>query len=260
MTLTTDWVDYSDYRPGPNSVVGSLRALPQVWSEELGNKRDLLVWLPDSYHTSEKRYPVMYMQDGQNLFDSATAFGGNEWGVDETMTALGAEGIEAIIVGTEHGGADRIPEYNPFAQPPKNGARYLDFVTGNLKPIIDRDFRTLPQREATGILGSSMGGLISLFAFFHRPEVFGLAGAMSPAFWIGRGAIYDFVRKAPTPPGKIYLDNGTRENNAEGMAKALVEKGYVLDATLKYVKEEGGEHTESAWARRLPEALRFLLG
>jgi len=260
MTLITDWLDYADYRQGENTVVGRLRVLPQVGSEVLGNKRDVLVWLPESYHTSEKRYPVLYMQDGQNLFDSGTAFGGNEWGVDETMTALGSEGKEAIIVGVSHGEADRIREYNPFAQGPKNGAGYLDFLAGTIKPIIDRDFRTLPERETTGILGSSMGGLISFYAFFHKPEVFGLAGAMSPSFWIGRGAIYDFVRKAPTPPGKIYLDNGTRENNAEGMAKVLVEKGYVLNESLKYVKEEGGEHTESAWARRLPEALRFLLG
>lgn len=256
---TTHWLNYAAYRQAPHTAVGNLRILPEVWSPELSNRRDVLVWLPDSYTASERRYPVLYMQDGQNLFDQHTSFGGVEWGVDETMQTLGGEGLEAIVVGLYHAGPDRIAEYNPFADPPKGGLRYLEFLTATIKPMIDHDFRTLTDRAYTGIMGSSMGGLISLYAFFRRPDVFGLVGALSPALWIARGGISTYIRHARAPQGRIYLDNGTRENNAEGLSQLLVEKGYRLDETLKYVKEEGGQHTESAWARRLPEALRFLL-
>jgi predicted alpha/beta superfamily hydrolase len=259
MTLTATWRDYAAYRNGQHTAVGNLKILLNVWSPELNNHRDVLVWLPDSYNRSEKRYPVIYMQDGQNLFDRHTSFGGNEWGVDETMQQLERQGLEAIIVGIHHTGPDRIAEYNPFAEPPKCGLRYLDFLTATLKPMIDHDFRTQSDRSHTGIFGSSMGGLISLYAFFRRPDVFGFVGSMSPAFWIGQGGIYTYVRHATAPHGRIYLDNGTRENDAEGMCNLLVEKGYRPNDTLMYVKELDGEHTESAWARRLPGALRFLL-
>jgi predicted alpha/beta superfamily hydrolase len=260
MTLTTThWLNYAAYRQGPHSTVGNLRILPGVWSPELLNRRDVLVWLPESYNHSDRRYPVLYMQDGQNLFDRYTSFGGVEWAVDETMQTLGAEGLEAIIVGLYHSGPDRIAEYNPFAEPPKGGLRYLEFLTATIKPMIDHDFRTLTDRAYTGILGSSMGGLISLYAFFRRPDVFGLVGALSPSLWIAHGGIHTYVRHATAPHGRIYLDNGTRENNAKSMAQLLQEKGYELDSSLKYVIDEGGQHTESAWARRLPEALRFLL-
>lgn len=260
MTLTTThWLNYAAYRQAPHSTVGNLRILPKVWSPELNNRRDILVWLPDSYNGSDRRYPVMYMHDGQNLFDSFTSFAGVEWGVDETMQALGSQGLEAIVVGLNHAGPDRIAEYNPFADPPKCGLRYLDFLTATIKPMIDHDFRTLTDRAYTGILGSSMGGLISLYAFFRRPDVFGLVGALSPALWIAHGGIYTYIQHAVAPQGRIYLDHGTHETSAARMSHLLQEKGYRLDESLKYVEEQGGRHTETAWAGRLPEALRFLL-
>ncbi len=265
----------------PN-VVGTLKVLEGVYSPRLRSRRDLFVYLPPSYAEGYKRYPVIYMQDGQNLFDSAASFSG-EWGVDETLEALSHEGLEAIAVGIPNGGAERLSEYSPFADPAHGGGKgeaYLRFVVGTVKPLVDREFRTLPRRRHTGILGSSMGGLISLYAFFRHPEYFGFAGAMSPAFWFADKAIFSFVREAPRLRGKLYLDVGTDEYGphqaglrarmqARGKSRRHVaEVRYMHDLLrqrgfrreqLRYVEEEGAQHHELAWARRLPGALRFLL-
>jgi len=257
----TGWQDYQSYIPHRNhTVVGTLKILPDVWSPQLDNQRDILVYLPPSYMHSDHRYPVIYMHDAQNLFDRATSFAGDEWEVDETLEALSGEGLEAIVVGLPHMGAQRLQEYNPFPQFRNGrGALYVDFVADTLKPMIDRDFRTRRDRAHSGLLGSSMGGLISLFGFFYRPQVFGFAGVMSPALWIAGGAIYNYVREQPFTPGKIYLDNGTRESSARKMNAILADKGYIPGTDLGYIVEDEGEHREAAWARRLPDALRFLL-
>ncbi len=259
--LMTGWQDYQAYiSHRHHSVVGTLKVLPDLFSPQLDNERDVLVYLPPSYDQTDIRYPVIYMHDGQNLFDRATGFAGNEWEVDETLEALSGEGVEAIVVGLPHMNAHRLQEYNPFPDFRNgHGGRYLNFVVDTLKPIIDRDFRTLKDRTHTGLLGSSMGGLISLYGFFHRSDIFGFAGVMSPALWIAGGAIYDFVETQPYVPGKIYIDNGTRESSARKMNALLNEKGYVAGKDLLYTIEPDGEHTEAAWARRLPDALRFLL-
>jgi len=240
-----------------HTVVGTLKVLPDVWSPQLDNRRDILVWLPSSYDFSEKRYPVIYMQDGQNLFDRATSFADEEWQVDETLETLSHEGLEAIVVGIPNMGPQRVAEYNPFGS--GRGDAYIQFIAETLKPIIDRDYRTLAVQTHTGIFGSSMGGLISLYAFFRRPDVFGFVGAMSPALWVGGRAIYTYVRQAPPAPGRIYLDNGTREGSAKRMYLLLLEKADRPLDDLIYIVEQDGEHRESAWARRLPNALRFLL-
>ncbi|MEP7290427.1 MAG: alpha/beta hydrolase-fold protein [Chloroflexota bacterium] len=242
------------------TVSGTLLTWVDFYSPQLDNQRDIHVYLPPSYGDESRRFPVIYMQDGQNLFDSGTSFAGTEWFVDETMQMLAGEGIEAIIVGLNHTNEGRISEYNPYPhQWNGRGDRYIQFLRETVKPRIDADFRTRPEREHTGIMGSSMGGLISVYAYFCAPETFGIAGVMSPAFWIGGGAIYADVQAAPFSPGRIYLDNGTRESSARRMNGLLLRKGYRSGADLKYVLEQDGEHTESAWARRLPDALRFLL-
>lgn len=255
------WREYPLANDGlTHTVTGTIKTVKNVWSPQLRNTRDLFVYLPPSYSQSDRHYPVLYMHDGQNLFDEAIGFAGQEWQVDETMERLATEGLEAIVVGICHMNQQRVPEYNPFPGRWEGlGAKYLNFVIHTVKPMIDRDFRTLNRREATGIMGSSMGGLISLYSFFERPDVFGYAGAMSPAFWINSGEIYRYVQRAAHVPGKIYLDNGTREGSASRMNSLLVAKGYQPGRDLRYVVEKGAEHTESAWARRLPDALRFLL-
>jgi predicted alpha/beta superfamily hydrolase len=201
-----------------NPVTGNLRIAQGIYSPQLKNKRDILVYLPPSYEGSsydgvKDRYPVIYMHDGQNLFDERTSFAG-AWHVGETMQQLSREGIEAIIVGIPNMGRDRLAEYGPFRDREQRGGRgelYLAFIVETLKPLIDHDFRTLPGRMNTGIAGSSMGGLISLYAFFRHPAVFGLAGILSPSLWFTREALLDFVYRAPYWPGRIYLDAGTRE-------------------------------------------------
>jgi predicted alpha/beta superfamily hydrolase len=277
----TPWQDYAQGNDGArHSVVGTLKVLEAVWSPQLKNHRDLLVLLPPSYGRKERGYPVIYMHDGQNLFDEATSFAG-EWQVDETMEALSREGIEAIVVGIPNAGERRMNEYSPFFDRrfgDGQGEAYLSFVVETVKPLVDREWDTLPGRQHTATAGSSMGGLISLYAFFRCPEVFGLAGAISPALGFARGAIFPYVREAPFVPGWIYLDVGTAEWSAHWadrlllrvhsrrylrhtrkMRSLLERKGYRPNQNLLYVEEKGGLHHESAWARRFPRALRFLL-
>jgi predicted alpha/beta superfamily hydrolase len=255
------WRPYAELYPGDqHTVVGNVLVLPQVYSSHLENTRDIIVYLPPSYFIGERRYPVIYLQDAQNLFDAATSFAGVEWQVDETLEALSAEGVEALAVGIPHTDEQRLREYTPPANLWWRGAgdRYVAFIIDTLKPLIDQTFRTQPDRDHTGVFGSSMGALISLYGFFDRPDVFGRCGAMSPSVWVGRGLIHQHVR-APQAGDRLYLDNGTRENSARRLHEQLLAQGYREDKELKYVVEEGGQHTEAAWARRLPEALRFLL-
>jgi len=280
MNITNSWHPYAIH-PWGHTVVGDVRTLDSIYSPELRNHRKLYVYLPPSYANGDRRYPVIYMQDGQNLFDQALSYAG-EWQVDEAMEALSVEGIEAIVVGVPNAGARRIDEYSPFRdQRLRKGGRgdwYVAFLANTVKPLIDRDFRTLPEREHTGVLGSSMGGLISLYAFFCRPEVFGFAGAMSPSLWFAQEAILGYVRQSDARPGRIHLDLGTHEGSdtrvvpgvaptytsrylaaAHRMRDLLDRKGYRLGLELQYQEEEEATHSEAAWARRLPGALRFLL-
>lgn len=268
----THWLRYTDGRR-VHTVSGDLRVSHAMHSPQLNNTRDVLIYLPTSYWTSSKRYPVIYMHDGQNLFDAHTSYAG-EWGVDETMEALARDDIEAIVVGLPNLGSARISEYNPYPSPRfrnANGDSYIHFISDTLKPIVDRDYRTKPEAESTGVFGSSMGGLISLYAWLAYPRVFGLCGAMSPSLWIARSAIFDHVKHAPFNEGRLYLDIGTRElprqfnryantvtDSVSMLRDQLKERGYNA-SRLKFVKDRGGEHNEASWARRLPAALRFLL-
>jgi predicted alpha/beta superfamily hydrolase len=250
---------YNDWHGSKGYTVGQIDVWPLVYSPQLDRARNIVVWLPPSYATSTKTYPVLYMHDGQNLFDRATSFAGVEWQVDETLTTLANEGIEAIVVGLWNTDA-RIHEYNPFPTWRNGtGKAYVDFIIDTLKPMMDEAYRTSPTRAQTGIMGSSMGGLISTYAFFTRPDVFGVCGAMSPSYWVANGAIHALVQKSPKVAGRIYLDHGTRENSPARMCDILLKKGYRLNRDLTFVREEDGEHNEAAWARRLPDALRFLL-
>src|SRR5256884_168296 len=150
---------------------GRLVVLPSVPSPELDNRRDLYIYVPAAPARGDSRYPVIYMQDGQNLFDPALSFAGT-WGVDEALSWTSRRGLDAIVVGIPNMRDARIAEYDPFMG---TGDRYLDFVTHTVKPIVDAQFPTLPDRRHTGIAGSSMGGLISLYAFFRYSESFGFA-------------------------------------------------------------------------------------
>jgi predicted alpha/beta superfamily hydrolase len=295
--MTTTWRNYTEGKEwGQHTVVGNLQISYDFYSPQLNNRRHILVHLPPSYGKGDGRYPVIYMQDGQNLFDDHASFAG-EWRVDETMEQLSRQGIEAIIVGIPNMGAERINEYNPFRNVHHRdghhrdghhrdghhrdgrGDLYMAFIAQTLKPAIDRDFRTLPDRMHTGLMGSSMGGLIALYGFFSYPDLFGLAGVMSPSLWFARESILDYVEAAPYSPGRIYLDAGTREISGAAadyhvwrarsrnyyakvrrLKRILVRKGYRPIHELLHFEERDARHQEAAWARRLPRAFAFLLG
>lgn len=261
------WEDYLDTAGEGHTVVGTVKVLREVESPQLGNRRDLLVYLPPSYARGDRRYPVIYMHDGQNLFDRATSFG-EAWEVDQTLEDASAEGMEAIVVAIPNMGPERLNEYSPWRDAGhREGGRgdaYVDFIVQTVKPIVDRDFRTRPEREATGIAGSSMGGLISLYAFFRNPEVFGFTGVMSAAFWFASHRIYRWIEDRPFAGGRVYLDVGTSEGKGEvadvrRMKNLLETKGYRTGRDLQFFVEMGGQHNERAWQRRLRRALHFLL-
>jgi predicted alpha/beta superfamily hydrolase len=245
---------------------GRLLVRDAVWSPQLSNKRQILVQLPAGYDYGDQRYPVIYMQDGQNLFDPATSYAG-DWHAGAALDALEREGLAAILVGIPNMGERRPAEYSPFHEARLGGGEgdvYLDFIGSTLKPLIDRDFRTLPEREHTAIAGSSLGGLISLYAFFARPDIFGRAGVISPSLWFARGAIFRYLRRQPFVPGRIWLDAGDQEEgnmlaNARRLRDLLTAKGYHPGVNLHYLEAAGAGHNEAAWAARLPAVLRFLV-
>jgi isoamylase len=249
-----------------HTITGTVQVLEQIQSPTLQGARDILVYLPPDYHHSDAYYPVLYMHDGQNLFDEATSFS-CEWQVDETMEELSRAGYPAIVVGIPNRGPERLAEYSPFADACHGGGQgeaYLAFLVETLKPQIDQSFRTLPDRLHTGMMGSSMGGLISLYAFFRHPEAFGFVGAMSPSLWFAERAIFPFVQAAAFIPGTLYLDVGRLEGPDElgdfrRLCIVLIDKGYRPGSDILCVEEPTAEHCEPAWTGRLHSALRFLL-
>jgi predicted alpha/beta superfamily hydrolase len=271
-----NWHDYLDgLDRARHRVSGTVKITRGVHSAALNNTRDVLIYLPPSYDRGGRRYPVIYFHDGQNVFDPGASYAG-EWGADETMQDLSREGLEAILVAIPNVGEARTREYQPFAHPyfgTSSGDAYLDFVFGTIKPMIDSDFRTHSDRAHTGMIGSSLGGLITLYAYFKHTRTLGFAAALSPSLWIARGKIQSFIETAPAPSGRLYMDIGTAEYSPasqkrwkydaladyRGMADLLERKGYRPHESLLYLEDEGGKHNEADWARRLPGALRFLL-
>jgi predicted alpha/beta superfamily hydrolase len=234
-------------------------------AETPGLDRDLSVYLPPSYARGECRYPVLYLQDGQNLFDPEESFAGS-WRVDLAMDQAAARGFEGIAVGIPNAGEGRLAEYSPFDAKagPGRGGEYVTYLADTIKPLVDARYRTIPGRGTTGIAGSSMGGLISLFAFFARPDVFGATAAMSPSLWYADRAVFGLVEAAPFQTGRIYLDVGRREGeetvaDARRLRDLLLAKGYRKGDQLRYVEDRTGGHEEAAWSRRLRAALPFLL-
>lgn len=234
-----------------------------------GLGRDLLALLPPGYGNGAS-YPVLYAQDGQNLFDAATSHTG-EWRVDESMAELAGEGIEAIVVGIPNRSETRASEYCPWAQEPHvsegRADEYLDFLLGSVKPLVDGSFRT--RAGETGILGSSLGALVSLYAYFSQPGTFRFAGALSVAVWGGEAA-FGFFEQAPFVDGRIWVDAGDQEapedpevnawylESFERLREVLERKGYEGDR-LRATLVRGGIHRESAWAERFPDVMRFWL-
>ncbi|QIO22244.1 alpha/beta hydrolase [Haloarcula sp. JP-L23] len=279
MVDSVDWQAYGD--DPARTVVGDVSVSTPVYSPRLDNSRELFVYVPPSYETTERTYPVVYMHDGQNLFDETTSYAG-EWGVDETMERLAASGVEAIVVGVPNQGDRRFAEYSPFRRTdsagldgtipddgvPGRADEYLAYLVETVKPVVDGRFRTTSSSSETALVGSSMGGLVSLYGCFEYPGTFGAAGVLSPAFWWVGADIFEYVTRADALPERVYVDVGGNERpddpersrayvaDAERMVALLRDCGV---STLRYREDPDARHHEAAWRRRLPDALRFLL-
>ncbi len=256
----------------PDVDYGTLERPPLFHSIILGNARQLIIYLPPGYGADmNRRYPVLYMQDGQNLFDGSTSYvPGQHWHLNETADTLIREGaIEPlIIVGIYNAGEHRIKEYTPTADPNfKVGGQarlYGQMLTEELKPYIDRTYRTKPSREHTGIGGSSLGGLLSLYlGLVRHSDVFGRVIAMSPSLWWDQCWLLrnrgELNRERKT---KVWIDAGTSEGastecNAKTLRNILVERGFTPNKEVKFMRAVGARHCEQAWAHRVHHGLRF---
>ncbi len=258
-----------------HTLTGNIHRHRDFESRILQNHRDVLVYLPRYYRRSRNRYPVLYLQDGQNVFDAATSFAGVEWGVDETAQRLIRNKLiePLIIVAVANTGEDRIHEYAPTAGAIFESAlmekrsrglakKYGQFLIEELKPYIDKRYRTKRDAEFTGLGGSSMGGLLTLALGLWFPDYFQRLMVMSPAVWWDDGAIVRMVEALDDKlPLKIWLDTGTNETGwerARELRDRLIEKGWRALDDFRYFEAEGADHNERAWAARVEPALRFL--
>ena len=260
----------------------------QFHSDFLEHDRDVLVWLPPGYDhggstrrfntevqdlgsdEGSKRYPVLYMHDGQNLFEAETAFNpGEHWRVGETAaTLIAARRVEPlIVVGIYNTGDARIEEYTPTGDRKLGGGQADDYgrmIIEELKPLIDRTYRTRTDAAGTGIAGSSLGGLVSLHLGFTHPAVFMKVAALSPSVWWGRKAILKTIRESRSKPAlKLWVDMGTAEgrrglDDARLLKAALVGLGFSEGADLHYAEYEGATHSEQAWSERVGPMLEWL--
>ena len=240
-------------------------------SEILPDDRMVRVYLPPQYlEETERRFPVFYLHDGQNLFDGRTSYiAGKTWHAHTTADRLTLEGqIEPVIlVGIANTGLRRMAEYTPtrdFKLGGGEGRSYGRLLVEELKPLIDRSYRTLTGAQDTGLGGSSLGGLISLYLGWEHPEVFGRLAVMSPSLWWDHRSIFSVINQSgPKPELKIWLDMGTAEGgrhvrDADMLDQMLVKRGWRSGVDLAYVKAEGAVHDEQAWAERFGDVLRFL--
>jgi enterochelin esterase-like enzyme len=240
-------------------------------SRFLRNQRDLIVYLPPGYHEQpQRRFPVLYMQDGQNLFDGATSFvAGMDWRVGHTADDFILAGAvqPLIIVGIYNIGKARVDEYTPTKARRMGGGRadrYGKFLVQEVMPFIHREYRALSDPRVTGIGGSSLGGLVSLYLGLTHPEVFGRVAALSPSVWWNERVLDRIAvdtRVEPRP--RIWIDIGTREgprivHEVEEFRDILLQKGWELGKDLQYQRIEGAEHNEAAWAERVGPFLQFL--
>ena len=227
--------------------------------------RDLIVWLPPGYEKGNKRYPVLYMHDGQNVFDPATSSFGVDWRIDETADSLiRSKQMDPVIIVGIYNTSDRMEEYVPSTK----GNAYMDFVVHTVKPLIDQTYRTKTGAKHTLTGGSSAGGIMAFMLAWEHPQVFSKAVCMSPAFKIMH---IDYVKEVQAYTGKkkrlkLYIDNGGIDLEArlqpgiDEMLQALQAQGYREGKDYLWVLDKKAQHNEAAWAKRMPKALTFFLG
>ena len=244
------------------------------------NERKLRVWLPPDYHSLQNQqhnYPVLYLNDGQNLFDPATSFTGTDWRAGQTAEILIREGKvpPLILVGIDNAQVERIKEYLPYrsfrpAVFRPLGKRYPDFLMSDVMPFIEARFRIARGPENTGLGGSSLGALIALFTVIERPGIVGRLLAESPSLFFAHRRLLRRSRRVRQWPAKIYLGIGTRESGRAEKDQRFVEDVRELERSLRRAGlgddrlrvriEEGAAHNEAEWAKRFSEALAFLFG
>jgi len=264
---------------GASAPMGYFRFHRKFASRILKNERTIAVYLPPRYAKEKtKRYPVLYLHDGQNLFDPCAAAFGVDWHAHITADRLANEGVitPTILVGV-YNTPQRIDEYTPHFNPTRSdggrGSEYSRFLVEEVKPFIDHQYRTLPAREFTGVAGSSLGGLISLAIARLRPDVFSKVGALSPSLWWCENELFADWESDCTWPAqsKFWLDMGTEETAKDQENKAGVARcqrlvdfwtrcGLIDGKDFSFQEVEGGHHTESAWAARFDQVLTFLFG
>ncbi len=230
---------------------------------QLNRSRLISIYLPASYLATKKQYPVLYMHDGQNIFDEFSS-GYGEWGVDEALDTLTAKGQPECIVVAIDNGPQRLNEYNPFDNDKfgkGEGKEYAAFLVHTLKPFIDKHYRTHKDKEHTIIAGSSMGGLISYYTMLAYPGVFGKAGVFSPAFWTAPGLLPYTDSIAPKLNGKLFFYIGGLEGDryAEDMYQLMQHLGTQSAALIYGVTDPGGRHNEAAWRKWFPEFYKFMM-
>jgi predicted alpha/beta superfamily hydrolase len=252
-----------------------LRLHRQFASTFLPARRDVIVSLPPDYFQSDslesgRRYPVLYLQDGQNLFDGATSFiKGSFWDVQTTSDRLIGEGAvePLIVVGIYNAGIERMEEYTPMHDRNLGGGKaklYGRLLVEELKSWVDQNYRTLDGPEHTGVGGSSLGGLVSLYLGLTLPHVFGRLAVLSPSVWWARGGMLQYIRRVrPEPKPRIWLDIGLGEGPAmikkcDELHRLLQRRGWRDGVDMRYLRVPGARHNEDAWAKRVDPFLRFL--
>jgi predicted alpha/beta superfamily hydrolase len=254
---------------GLNGPTGGLHVMDDnFFIPELARSRRIWIYLPPDYgNNPSKRYPVMYMQDGQNLFDAGTSDSGTEWNVDENMDQLFQEGDPGcIVVGIDNGGVHQLDEYCPWVNTTYGGGEgidYVHFIVNSLKPHVDANFRTLADRDHTGIMGSSMGGLISLYALIEHQDVFSKAGVFSPSVWFSGTEMQEHIQNTgKLSDVRIFLLAGGQEPNyisqgLETVVEALYSAGFGLDEVHIHTPSDG-THQNWFWGREYPGAYEWL--
>lgn len=262
------WKDNYPDKPKPYTASPQVKIIDTAFDiPQLNRKRRIWMYLPKSYASSSKTYPVMYMNDGQNLFNEQTAAFG-EWGVDEILDSIQkANGKECIIVGIDNGGDKRLSEYAPYnfesnkKKITAEGKQYVDFIATTLKPFIDSKYRTKKAAENTFIAGSSMGAVISLYAMMQYPQVFGGAGIFSPAFWTCKDLFVDAATFKNTSLFKIYFYCGYKEgkdmvDDMDKMADVFANK---VNIKMYRTTTEFGQHSEKYWHKEFAEFYNWML-
>lgn len=241
-------------------VISEAFAIPQ-----LIKTRRIAALLPYDYDQTDKRYPVLYLQDGQNLFDDYAPFG--SWGVDKKLAVMAERGThEVIIIAIDHAQEERIAEFTPSYRTRLGvgqGKKYVSFLADTLKPYIDQHFRTLPGREHTGIGGSSMGGLISIYAGFMYPQVYSKLMIFSPSLWVAPNIHFHAIRLEEKAYTKVYLYGGGAEGanvvpNIQRLKLALEAQGQGMNTEFALAIDPQGEHNEKRWGEEFPRAVEWL--